>query len=219
MPLQGQLLQVRPGRKRQSQRHAHPIHHLTRVQVKGAAQEGQRFAPQAEQLGSAAGEVHRQQVAGSNAAVHHGGGHMPPLMGGRKARDAKHRSQAAGLRIPHLEHGHIGFFLVSGAGGCAHGDNLIPADEFPQLLQPLGQLADMDEHALALPQAALAQLHGEQLPTAGHHLPVRCHRGGGGGVAAGIQPHDHLPHACAASFLRRMVPSTPLMKRPLAGSE
>ena len=219
MSLQGQFLQMRPGRKRQSQRHAHPIHYLPSVQVEGAAQEGQHVIPQAEQLGSSAGKMHRQQVAGSNAAVHHGGGHMPPLVGGRKVRDAKHRSQAAGLRIPHLEYGHIGFFLVSGAGGCAYGDNLIPADEFPQFLQPLRQLAHMDEHALALAQTALTQLYRKQLSTAGHHLSIRRDRGGGGGVAAGIQPHDHLPHACAASFLRRMVPSTPLMKRPLAGSE
>ena len=55
VPPQGQLFQMRPGRKRQSQRHAHPVHHLPRVQVKGAAQEGQRLAPQAEQLGGAAG--------------------------------------------------------------------------------------------------------------------------------------------------------------------
>ena len=47
-----------------------------------------------------------------------------------------------------------------------------------------------------------------------HPLP----RSNGGGVAAGVKADDDACH-CAASFLRRMVPSTPLTKRPEVGSE
>ena len=157
--LHGQLFQVRPCRERQSQRHAHAIHKLPGVQIQRAAQQRQVIPTQAKQLGGAAGEMHRHQVALRHAAVHHGRRHVAALMGGRKARDAKHSGQAASLSIPHLKHGHIGFFLVPGLARRAHRHDLVTLGVCGQLLQPFGQLTDMNEHGLALSQAAFTLFH------------------------------------------------------------
>jgi len=58
------------------------------------------------------------------------------------------------MGIPHLKHGHIGFFFVPGLAGSAHRHNLVALHVSPQLLQPFRQLTDMNEHSLALAEAA-----------------------------------------------------------------
>ena len=76
----------------------------------------------------------------------------------------------------------------------------------------------MNKDGFGLAQAPLPLRDGQEPAAAGQHLPFRRHSGNGGGVAAGVHADDDAFH-CAASFLRRMVPRTPLTKRPEVGSE
>ena len=144
---------------------------------------------------------------------------MPALVRRSKTGNAKQSRQTAALCVPCLKHGHIRRFLIPWTAGSAHRDDFAIRQIRRQFLNQPRQLTDMREHRLRLPQPALSLWNRQQLAAARNHIALRGYGSSGRGVAACVKPDNDAPHGFSACFLRRIVPSTPLTKRPLVGSE
>ena len=144
---------------------------------------------------------------------------MPALVRRSKTGNAKQSRQTAALCVPCLKHGHIRRFLIPWTAGSAHRDDFAIRQIRRQFLNQPRQLTDMREHRLRLPQSALSLRNRQQLAAARNHIALRGYGSSGRGVAACVKPDNDALHGFSACFLRRIVPSTPLTKRPLVGSE
>ena len=141
-------------------------------------------------------------------------------MVGCKARDAQQRGHATRLSIPRLEDRHVRIFIFSGLGGRADRDNLVPTNLLRQFLYQPRQLTHMNKQRIALPKPPLTHGDRKQLAATYHRISRQINRRHRGSIAAGIKAqHNRLCVHSAASLSRRIVPSTPLIKRPLLGSE
>ena len=198
---------MRSRRERQPQRHARAVNHLPCMEVKRPAKQRQVVIHQRQHFGRAAGEMHCQQIARRHAAIHLRGFHMPALVRRSKTGNAKQSRQTAALCVPCL------------TAGSAHRDDFAIRQIRRQFLNQPRQLTDMREHRLRLPQPALSLWNRQQLAAARNHIALRGYGSSGRGVAACVKPDNDAPHGFSACFLRRIVPSTPLTKRPLVGSE
>ena len=210
---------MRSRRKRQPQRHARAVNHLPCMEVERPAEQRQAVIHQRQHLGRAAGKMHCQQIARRHAAIHLRGFHMPALVRRSKTGNAKQSRQTAALCVPCLKHGHIRRFLIPWTAGSAHRDDFAIRQIRRQFLNQPRHLTDMREHRLRLPQPALSLWNRQQLAAARNHIALRGYGSSGRGVAACVKPDNDALHGFSACFLRRIVPSTPLTKRPLVGSE
>ena len=147
------------------------------------------------------------------------GGSSKILFRGNKSINGSNQPLVVVDGVPCLKHGHIRRFLIPWTAGSAHRDDFAIRQIRRQFLNQPRQLTDMREHRLRLPQPALSLWNRQQLAAARNHIALRGYGSSGRGVAACVKPDNDALHGFSACFLRRIVPSTPLTKRPLVGSE
>ena len=204
-----QSLKVRPGRKRQAQRHSHPIDELPGMQVAAAANQLQiqtvRTLPDIQNLGGAAGSMHRQKRFPKRFANRpHSRQDMIFLVTGPGNR-AVHRGAK---RFRQAESGeesrHIGIFQRPGTPRCSNRYNPgFHPDGTTQLLHDNRQVTDVLKNHLRLSQPFAARFHLQRNPAIGDQFSRLIQRSGGCGITAGINPDSHF-HLIPAGLAPRI---------------
>ena len=204
-----QSLNVRPGRKRQAQRHSHPIYELPGMQVAAAANQLQietvRTLPDMQNLGGAARNMHRQERFVKRFANRpHSRQNMILLMADSDNRAVQRCTERFRKAEPGEKCRHIRIFQRPGPPRCANGHNAgILPDGTAQLLHDNRQVTHMLENHLRLSQSLAARFHPQRNPAIGNQVARWVQCSDGCGITAGIDPDSHF-HLIPASLVPRI---------------